>query len=67
MVFFSDAADDPEGKWKALDVGWDNTAAASITKYVMVNLTAQLLYDTEIHDKLRLKETLALGLTYKFI
>jgi hypothetical protein len=53
--------------WKALDVGWDNTVAASITKYVMVNLTAQLLYDKEIDTKLRLKETLALGLTYKFI
>jgi len=53
--------------WKALDVGWDNTIAASITKYVMVNLTAQLLYDKEIDAKLRLKETLALGLTYKFI
>jgi hypothetical protein len=66
-VFFSDAAADPEGKWKALDVGWDNTIAASITKYVMVNLTAQLLYDKEIDAKLRLKETLALGLTYKFI
>ena len=66
-VFFSDAAADPEGKWKALDVGWDNTIAASITKYVMVNLTVQLLYDKEIDAKLRLKETLALGLTYKFI
>ena len=66
-VFFSDAAADPEGKWKALDVAWDNTIAASITKYVMVNLTAQLLYDKEIDTKLRLKETLALGLTYKFI
>jgi hypothetical protein len=32
-----------------------------------VNLTAQLLYDKEIDAKLRLKETLALGLTYKFI
>ena len=66
-VFFSDAASDPEGKWKALDVAWDNTIAASITKYVMVNLTAQLVYDKEIDTKLRLKETLALGLTYKFI
>jgi hypothetical protein len=66
-VFFSDAAADPEGKWKVLDVAWDNTIAASITKYVMVNLTAQLLYDKEIDAKLRLKETLALGLTYKLI
>jgi hypothetical protein len=53
--------------WKALDVAWDNTMAASITKYVMVNLTAQLLYDKEIDAKLRLKETLSLGLTYKLI
>jgi hypothetical protein len=66
-VFFSDAAADPEGKWKALDVGWDNTFAASITKVLMVNLNAQLLYDKEIDAKLRLKETLSLGLTYKFI
>jgi hypothetical protein len=66
-VFYSDAAADPEGNWKALDVGWDNTIAASITKYVMVNLTAQLIYDKEIDTKLRLKETLALGLTYKLI
>jgi len=53
--------------WKALDVGWDNIFTASITKYLMVNLNAQLLYDKEIHTKLRLKETLALGLTYKLI
>ena len=70
-VFFSGAAalaGKPNADyWKALDVGWDNTVAASITKYVMVNLTAQLLYDKEIDTKLRLKETLALGLTYKFI
>jgi hypothetical protein len=66
-VFFSDAAADPEGKWKALDVGWENVFTASITKYVMVNLTAQVLYDKEINTKARLKETLALGLTYKLI
>ena len=66
-VFFSDAAADPEGKWKALDFGWENTFVASITKFVMVNLTAQLLYDKEINTKVRLKETLSLGLTYKFI
>ena len=70
-VFFSGAsalAGKPDADyWKALDVGWDNTIAASITKYVMVNLNAQLLYDKEIDTKIRLKETLALGLTYKLI
>jgi hypothetical protein len=66
-VFFSDAAADPEGKWKALDVGWENVFAASITKVLMVNLAAQVLYDKEINTKVRLKETLTLGLTYKLI
>ena len=66
-VFFSDAAADPEGKWKALDVGWENIFTASITKVLMVNLAAQVLYDKEINTKARLKETLALGLTYKLI
>jgi hypothetical protein len=70
-LFYSEAsqlAGQPNADyWKALDVGWDNTIAGSITKYLMVNLTAQLLYDKEIDTRLRLKETLALGLTYKFI
>ncbi len=72
QALFSSEASKLEGLpnadyWKALDVGWENTVAVGITKYVMVNLTAQLLYDKEIDTKLRLKETLALGLTYKFI
>lgn len=53
--------------WKALDVGWENIFAASITKVLMVNLDAQLLYDKETDTKVRIKETLALGLTYKLI
>jgi hypothetical protein len=70
-VFYSDASKlqglPNADYWKALDVGWENIFAASITKVLMVNLDAQLLYDKEIDTKLRLKETLALGLTYKFI
>ena len=70
-VFFSEAGS-LEGQpnadyWKALDVGWENTFTANITKVLMVNLAVQLLYDKEIDAKLRLKETLALGLTYKLI
>jgi len=66
-VFFSEATADTAGNWKALDVGWENIFAASITKVLMVNLAAQVLYDKEINTKARLKETLALGLTYKLI
>jgi len=66
-VFFSEAGADTAGNWKALDVGWENIFTASITKVLMVNLAAQVLYDKEINTKARLKETLALGLTYKLI
>ena len=66
-VFYSEASADTAGKWKALDVGWENTFTANVTKVLMVNLAAQVLYDKEIDTKVRLKETLALGLTYKLI
>jgi len=53
--------------WKASDINWENIFSASITKYLMVNLYAQLLYDKEIGTGLRIKENLALGLTVKVI
>lgn len=56
-----------EDYWKAPDVNWENIFTANITKYLMVNLYIQLLYDKEIDLGGRFKQTLALGLTYKFI
>jgi len=56
-----------EDYWKSLDVNWENTFTASISKYLMVNLYMQLLYDKEIARGGRLKQTLSLGLTYKLI
>jgi len=53
--------------WKAVDVNWENIFAASISKYIMVNLYMQLLYDKEIAVAGRFKQTLALGLTYKLV
>jgi hypothetical protein len=56
-----------EDYWKSPDVNWENTFTASITKYLMVNLYIQLLYDKEIDKGGRFKQTLSLGLTYKLI
>ncbi len=56
-----------ENYWKSPDLNWENTFTASITKYLMVNLYAQLLYDKEIDLGARFKETLSLGLTYKVL
>lgn len=70
-LFFSqkdDFAGTPaEDYWKAVDVNFESTISASITKYVMVTLYAQLLYDKQVDLRGRFKETLALGLAYKFL
>jgi len=61
------AADDPaKDYWKTTDVNWDNVFTANVTSILQVSLAWQLLYDKEIDFGGRLKETLALGLAYKF-
>jgi hypothetical protein len=50
--------------WKQPDVGWENTLVANISKYLMVNLYLQMLYDKEVDLRTRFKQTLSLGLTY---
>lgn len=52
--------------WKMIDMSWENIFTANITKYLIVNLYLQWLYDKEISKGGRLKQTLSLGLTYKF-
>lgn len=64
---FFHSGPDTTNNWKYPDLNWENIFAASITKYLMVNLYVQLLYDKEIATGMRLKEGLALGLTYKLI
>ena len=53
--------------WSSLDVNWENILAASVTKYITVNLYVQWLYDKQINARGRFKETLALGFTYKLM
>ena len=56
-----------EDYWKAPDVNWETILTAGITKYLMVNLYVQLLYDKEVSLAGRFKQTLSLGLTYKLM
>jgi len=55
-----------EDFWRYPDINWENILSVNITKYIMINLTAQLLYDRELHPNARIKEVLAVGLTYKY-
>jgi hypothetical protein len=56
----NDATDD----WQAVDVNWENTVSARLTKIVTVNLYTQLLYDKEVVDRGRFKETLGIGFVF---
>lgn len=71
-AFFFSKKDDFKGTeaedyWKAIDINWENTVTAVISKYIQVTFYTQLLYDKQISLKGRFKQTLALGLTYKLL
>jgi len=53
--------------WKAPDVNWEGVFTANITKYLMVNVYAQLLYDKEVSLAGRFRQSLSLGITYKLM
>ena len=61
------AGTEAEDYWMAPDLNWENIFTASITKYLMVNLYIQLLYDKEVDLGGRFKQTMSFGVTYKFI
>jgi hypothetical protein len=56
-----------EDDWKAIDVNFENTITANITKVIAVNLYMQFLYDKEVDKRGRLKETLGIGFAFKLI
>lgn len=66
-LFSSEDDEAATDDWQSPDVDWENTFAASITEYLMVNLYLQVLYDKEVVDDVRLKETLSLGFTFKLL
>ena len=55
-----------EDYWRYPDISWENTLGVTLTKYIMLNVYAQLLYDREIDQDVRYRETLGLSLTYSF-
>ncbi|MEE8577560.1 MAG: DUF3078 domain-containing protein, partial [candidate division Zixibacteria bacterium] len=68
-LFFSESSQTEgtefESNWKAIDLNFENALAVSVSRLFTVNLYVQLIYDKEVIDKGRFKETLAIGLTYK--
>jgi hypothetical protein len=55
-----------ENDWRYPHVKWENTLTLTFAKYLMLNLSAYLYYDKDIHRDPRLKETFSAGLTYTY-
>ena len=53
-------------EWKTADLNWDNTLRVNISSLIQTSLAWQLLYDKQIAKAGRFKETLTLGIAYKF-
>ncbi len=65
-LFFSESDKVATNDWKTVDANWEHFLTASITKVVQTVLYVQVLYDKEIDDGARFKQTLGLGLAYKW-
>jgi hypothetical protein len=51
--------------WKQADLSFESTLSAALAKYLQMTFFVELLYDKEIADQGRFRETLGLGLSYK--
>lgn len=52
--------------FNTVDVAWDNTLTAKISKYFSVNFNVYAFYDEDILTEVQVKQALAFGLTYTF-
>jgi len=71
-AFFYSKADELKGEfnedyWEAVDINWENTFSAQLSKYLAVSLYVQWLYDKEIDKGGRFKETMSLNFTWKIM
>jgi len=66
-LIISDEDKQPNDYWKAVDVNFEHGITINVSKYIKVAFYNQWLYDKQVSKKGRLKEVLALGLTYKLM
>jgi hypothetical protein len=55
-----------EDYWTTPDARWENNFSANVTGHIVVNLYFEYRYDKEVDLKGRFKQTLALGINYRF-
>lgn len=66
-MYSSEDDESVDDDWKTIDVNFENIVTAQISKIIAVHFYTQLLYDKQIVDKVRIKETLGLGFVFKML
>jgi len=66
QALFNSKSDELNDDWRTADLNWDNILRVDVTSLLQTSLAWQLLYDKEIAKAGRFKETLTLGVAYKF-
>lgn len=59
-------SDDEVSDIRVPDIKWGNTLKLNVTKLLIFNLGAELLYDKEIDEDARVSENLSAGISYTF-
>ena len=52
--------------FNTVDITWDNTLTAKISKLFAINVFARVFYDEDVLPEVQLKEDLGFGITYTF-
>ncbi len=50
-----------------IDVAWDVVLGLKVNKYISANISASLLYDDDISNKVQFKEVVGVGFAYNFM
>ncbi len=50
-----------------IDVAWDVVLGMKVNKYISANISASLLYDDDISNKVQFKEVIGVGFAYNFM
>jgi len=59
-------SDFEKNKWRHPDITWENDLSVNITKYIMLNITYELVYDIETDTRVQWRNVSSAGLTWNF-
>ena len=66
LELFNNYTDKDKDNAKKVDVNWEVMLAMKVNKYITASINTQLIYDANVIEKTQFKESIGVGLGYKF-